>query len=134
MQTIIIIIAVLTILYFIGKHSEPNVENFNLNQMRRHVNNLQRWIDANSYKKNMSENEKVLLAKKKAQLDHALAVWKRKDEEAIARNNELNNLASITKELEPITDRINELKNEGMSEAEASALALKEWGKSNKIE
>jgi len=129
---VIIIISVLLIFFLIGKFVDPDVENFDLNQMRRHVNNLQRWIDAHSYKMNMSENEKAELAKKKAQLDHALAVWKRKDEEAIARMNTLNNSKSqeaITKELSPIANKIDQLTNEGMNEAESIAVALKEWEK-----
>lgn len=134
MQIIIIIIAVLVVLFLLGKFGEPDVENFDLNQMRRHVKNLQRWIDAHPWKMNMSEKEKAELARKNAQLDHALAVWKRKDEEALAHMNPTINTdlqSAIKNELDPITDRVNQLIREGMNEAEAIAVALKEWEKLN---
>ena len=135
MQVLIIVIAVLVILFLMGKFVEPDVEKFDLNQIRRHVKNLQRWIDANSFKMNMSESEKTELAKKKAQLDHAMAVWKRKDEEVWARMSLIKNkdsLSDINQEITPITDKVNQLTKEGISEAEAIAVALKEWEKSNK--
>lgn len=98
MQVLIIIISILAVLYFIGKYSEPDVEDFDLNQLKRHVKNLQKWIDANSNNANISEHEKAVLSKKQAQLERALLVWQRKNEQAIANEN-LQNINAIATEL-----------------------------------
>ena len=115
---------------------EPNVENFTVDQMIRHVKSLQNWIDRHEAIPNPSDSVKAELQRKRAQYDHAMAVWKRKNEEADTKNEQNATLAksvsAIETELTPITARAQQLANEGKSEPEAIAVALKEWHESNK--
>ena len=135
---ILIVIAVIVALIFIfkGNGGEPNVENFTADQMNRHVKSLQSWIDRHSAIPNPSDSIKAELHRKRAQCDYALAVWKRKYDEASAQNEQNALLAKfvgvIESELVPVTDRTQQLVNEGKSEPEAIAIALKEWHESIK--
>ena len=135
---ILIAIAVIVVLFLIFKSGggEPNVENFTVDQMIRHVKSLQNWIDRHEVIPNPSDSVKAELQKKRAQYDHAMGVWKRKIEEAANQGGQSAPLAKsmgvIEKELAPITNRAQQLANEGKGEPEAIAAALKESHESNK--
>ena len=136
---ILIAVAVIVVLFimFNSGGGEPNVENFTVDQMIRHVKSLQNWIDRHEAIPNPSDSVKAELQRKRAQYDHAMAVWKRKNEEADTKNEQNATLAksvsAIETELTPITARAQQLANEGKSEPEAIAVALKEWHESNKL-
>jgi hypothetical protein len=137
MGIIIAIVVIVALIFYLNRvGGEPDVEKFTLNQMIRHVKSLQQWMDRYYTISNPSDAMKAEFHRKNEQWNHAMAVWKRKDEEAIAKN-ELNSLLAksagvIEKELIPITDRINQLINEGISEEQAISTILKEWHESNK--
>jgi hypothetical protein len=137
MGIIIAIVVIVALIFYLNRvGGEPDVEKFTFNQMIRHVKSLQQWMDRYYTISNPSDAMKAEFHRKNEQWNHAMAVWKRKDEEAIAKN-ELNSLlaksaGAIEKELIPITDRINQLINEGISEEQAISTTLKEWHESNK--
>ena len=135
---ILIAVAVIIVLYVIFNSGggEPNVENFTVDQMIRHVKSLQNWIIRHQAIQNPSESVKAELQRKRSQYDHAMAVWMRKIEEPTNQGGQSAPLAksmdAIERELAPITGRAQQLANEGKSEPEAIAAALKEWHESNK--
>ena len=77
-----IAIIVVLIMIFSRRGGEPNVENLNADQMNRHVKSLQHWIEKHQAISNPSDSVKAELHRKLAQYDQALAVWKRKIDEA----------------------------------------------------
>lgn len=114
---ILIAIAVIValIVMFNGGGVEPNVENFTPDQMIRHVKSLQNWIDRHEAIQNPSDSIKAELQRKRAQYDHAMAVWKRKIEEANTQSiprelsseeNEAKKMALFIKKLRDLTLRL----------------------------
>lgn len=132
----IVLVVALIVMFSSGGGSAPNVENFTADQMIRHVKSLQSWIDRHEAIKNPSASIKAEIQRKRTQYDHAMAVWRRKIEEATGqtRQNSLvaKSMDAVENELTPITDRMQQLVSEGKTEAEAIAVALKEWHESIK--
>ena len=62
--------------------SEPDLENFSPDQMNRYVESLDKWINKHIDQLNLSDSVRVELQNKRALRSKAMAVWKRKIEEA----------------------------------------------------
>ena len=82
MEFIIIAVAVFVMLMFLKNFGEKDVEKFTSSQMIGYTKSLQNKIDRLKAISNPSESVKAKIIKKESQWNHAMSVWKRKNEEA----------------------------------------------------
>lgn len=82
MEFLILAAVVVGVIVLLKSGGEPNVESFSVGQMVRHTKALQNRIYYLESKANKSDADRAEIAKLEAQWNHAMAVWKRKNEEA----------------------------------------------------
>jgi NAD-dependent DNA ligase len=81
-EFLIVIAIIVGVIFLLKSGGEPNVENLTVDQMVRHTKSLQNRIDQLRSTPNPSEAVKAEIAQKEAQWNHAMSVWRRKNEEA----------------------------------------------------
>jgi hypothetical protein len=82
MEILIVIAVIVGVIVLLKSGGKKNVDSLTLNEMVRHTKSLQNRIDQLSSIPNPSESVKAEIARKEAQWNYAMSVWKRKNEEA----------------------------------------------------